>query len=264
MFIVFSGKDAPASKKFERASTKIWRDYNDDQHMWICGSLFEFSAGDGWDSLIGFDISPESAREMSTSDNPLDKLFKAGKNNNLYVVQARKAYQDESLNSDNLERSISSKMWMMPVVEPRDKSLITPRLVRCVDSTEGETKQTVMNALEQNIALLPNIYEALIKMDQFTFTFSMQAQLATDLITNPDFTGSEEQIIALKQGRREKVALFSLKCEHSYMCLTSEHCISIYLLRALFSFGDRAWSEKAIEGVLGANWTVYISDGCAR
>ena len=55
-------------------------------------------------------------------------------------------------------------------------------------------------AIERNIPNLPKIYEALIKMDTFSFTFSMQSQLATDLISDPDFTASEEQILALKQG----------------------------------------------------------------
>jgi SAM-dependent methyltransferase len=202
MFIVFSGKDAPLNSKFERASTKVWRDYNDDQHMWICGSLFEFSAGDGWEKLRGFDISPESAKAMSTSNNPLENMMDRGKANNLFVVQAVKGIPDDSLNADNLEKSITSKMWMMPVVEPRDKSLVIPRLVRCIEaSPSGPTKEKVMKAIEENVALLPKVYEALIKMDQFAFTFSMQAQLATDLITNPDFDANEDQLIALKQGK---------------------------------------------------------------
>lgn len=200
MFIVFSGKDAPYNSKFERASTKVWRDYNDDQHMWICGSIFEFSAGDGWETLRGFDISPESAKAMSTSNNPLEKVMNQGKANNVFVVQAIKGEQDESLDADDLEKSINSKMWMMPVVEPRDKNLVIPRLVRCIESTEGETKDKVLEAVNKNIPVLPKVYEALIKMDQFAFTFSMQAQLATDLITNPDFDANDEQLIALKQG----------------------------------------------------------------
>lgn len=200
MFIAFSGKDSSFTSEFERASTKVWRDYNDDQHMWICGSIFEFSAGDGWENLRGFDISPESAKEMSTTDNPLERLMKQGKANNVFVVQAVKGTQDDSLDVDDLEKSINSKMWMMPIVEPRDKSLVIPRLVRSIESTEGETKEHVMGAVENNIGILPKVYEALIKMDQFSFTFSMQAQLAADLITNPDFNANDEQLIALKQG----------------------------------------------------------------
>ncbi|CAB9511959.1 Methyltransferase domain [Seminavis robusta] len=202
MFIVFSGKDAPLNSKFERAATKVWRDYNDDQHMWICGSLFEFSAGDGWDSLRGFNISPESAKDMSTvGTNPLENMMNQGKPNNIFVVQAVKGAQDDSLNADNLEKSITSKMWMMPVVEPRDKNLVIPRLVRSIEmATEGEQKERVTNAIENNIATIPKVYEALVKMDQFAFTFSMQAQLATELIINPDFNANEDQLVALKQG----------------------------------------------------------------
>ena len=49
------------TEKFERAQTKMWRDFNDDQHMWIAGSFFQFSAGEGWEGLMAFDISPENA-----------------------------------------------------------------------------------------------------------------------------------------------------------------------------------------------------------
>ena len=37
-------------------------------------------------------------------------------------------------------------------------------------------------------------------MDTFSFTFSNQAQLATDLICDPSFTASDAQILELKQG----------------------------------------------------------------
>lgn len=211
MMVVFSGKDGPNTSKFQRAETKIWRDYNDDQHMWICGSFFEFSAGDGWDKLLGFDISPESAKETS-DDNPLDKLLNRGKSNNLYVVQAWKGIQDDSLDDENLEKSIGSKMWMMPVVEPRDKTLVIPRLVRAIETTEGNTREKVKQAVEQNVSLLSKVYEVLNKMDQFAFTFSMQAQLAADLITNPDFNGNEEQLIALKRGEKKLCAMISRWC----------------------------------------------------
>ena len=190
MFIVFSGSDGPTTQKFSRATTKGWRDYNDDQHMWVCGSLFEFSAGEGWEHLLGFDISPDSARDMSTGTGPLDKLMnQGGKNNNLFVVQARKGVQTEQLDENNLEKSINSKMWMIP------------RLIRCIETAEASTRSTVLAAVEKNVQYLPKIYEALIKMDQFAFTFSMQAQLAADLISNLEFEGKEEQIIALKQGK---------------------------------------------------------------
>jgi len=195
MMNAFSSKKAYADK-FERAQTRMWRDYNDDQHMWVAGSFYQFSAGDGWQSLMGFDISPSSAKDNFDEKGPLS-FFKQGKDNNVYVVQATKGYQDEIIDETNPSKSINSKMWMLPTMEDRDKKLVVPRLGRSYTLTKDPKRK---DAIKDHIALLPKIYEALIKMDQFAFTFEMQSQLAADLVLDPDFTGNEEQITALKEG----------------------------------------------------------------
>lgn len=194
MLVPFSGKEA-TKDKFTEAQTKMWRDYNDDQHLWITGSFFQFSASDGWENLLGFDISPESAKKADKKG--IEALFNQGKSNNIYVVQATRAYQDEGIDPDDVERSIGSLSWMLPVLEERDKTLLLPRLARAYETAENDKARL---AIERNIPNLPIVYEALVKMDAYAFTFSMQSQLATDLISDPDFTASEEQIIALKQG----------------------------------------------------------------
>jgi SAM-dependent methyltransferase len=194
LIVSFSGKEATKGQ-FTDAQTRIWRDYNDDQHLWISGSFFQFSAGDGWESLLGFDISPASAKKANT--NMIEGLLDRGKPNNLFVVQATKAFQDDRIDPENVERSISSLCWMLPVLEARDKALLLPRLAKAYEETDDGR---VQDAIERNIPALPTIYEALVKMDTFAFTFSMQAQLATDLICDPGFMASEEQILALKQG----------------------------------------------------------------
>ena len=194
MIVAFSNKEAYKGK-FDRAQTRMWRDFNDDQHMWVCGSFFQFSAGDGWENLKGFDISPPGAKDMSDT-GPLSFL-KGGKNNNMYVVQATKGFQDETIDDADPERYFKSKMWMLPVMEERDKLLVTPRLRRAYEyATTDEERE----AIEQNVQHLPSIYESLIKMDQFSFTFSMQAQLAVDLVADEDFNGNEDQLLALSQG----------------------------------------------------------------
>jgi hypothetical protein len=88
-------------------------------------------------------------------------------------------------------------MWMLPTMEERDKQLVVPRLGRAYSRTRNPLQKEL---IAEHIALLPTVYEALIKMDQFTFTFEMQSQLAADLVLNPDFNGNDEQMIALKQG----------------------------------------------------------------
>lgn len=194
MIVPFSNKDAYKSK-FERAQTKMWRDFNDDQHMWVCGSFFQFSAGDGWANLKGFDISPEGSKDI-TDTGPLS-FFKGGKNNNIYVVQATKGFEEEKVDDANPEKFFKSKMWMLPTLEERDKTLVTPRLRRAYEYAQSQEEKI---AIERNVQYLPSIYESLIKMDQFAFTFNMQAQLAVDLIVDEHFNGNEEQINALKQG----------------------------------------------------------------
>lgn len=162
--------------------------------MTLQGSFFQFSAGDGWESLRGFDISPESAKqETEGAMAVLDR----GKDNNLYVVQAVKGYQDETIDPNNAEGSIQSLCWMLPRLEQRDKNLVVPRLARVYETAEDDA---VRNAIERNVQKLPSIYEALVKMDQYEFTFAMQAQLATDLVCDPDFGGTEEELYALRQG----------------------------------------------------------------
>ena len=194
MIVSFCNKDAYTSK-FERAQTKMWRDFNDDQHMWVCGSFFEFSAGDGWENLKGFDISPEGAKD-NTDTGPFSFL-KGGKNNNIYVVQATKGVQEEVIDDENPEKYFKSKMWMLPTMEERDKSLVAPRLRRAYQYAQTEEEK---QAISQNVQALPSVYESLIKMDQFAFTFSMQAQLAVDLVADKNFNGNEDQLAALNQG----------------------------------------------------------------
>lgn len=191
--VPFTNKEAYTSK-FERAQTKMWSDMNDDQHMWICGSFFQFSASDGWENLKGFDISPEGAKK----EEGIMGVLSGKKGMNMYVVQASKATQDDAINPEDPEKSFRSKMWLLPTLEERDKQLLSPRLARSfkILNTEAETV-----ALARNVEQLPKIYESLVKMDQFAFTFGMQAQLATDIVSDPGFNGNDDQIKALKMGK---------------------------------------------------------------
>jgi hypothetical protein len=195
MVVSFSNKDAYTSK-FGTAQTKMWTDFNDDQHMWVCGSFFQFSAGEGWTNLRGFDISPEGAKK-NDDDGPLSFLQNQGENTNLYVVQADKSVQEDGIDPADPEKSFKSKMWMLPTMEDRDKILVAPRLRRAFELTPNA------DFLSKQVDYLPAIYESLIKMDQFAFTFNMQASLAVDLAADPEFCANEEQLGALKQGKQE-------------------------------------------------------------
>lgn len=223
--------------KFERAQVKAWREFNDDQHMWITGSFFQFSAGEGWEQLLGFDISPESAKDNLENPGPFSML-QSGKNNNMYIVQAAKAAAADDIDEEDPEKSISSKMWMLPTMEDRDKKLVAPRLARGFKKATSAEKKSV---IASNLALLPRVYEALVKMDQFSFNFQAQSQLAADLILDPDFTANDEQIKALKQGALINLQLFFIVFRFKFKILND-------------IFSCRSWIAEARQGILGASW----------
>lgn len=203
----FSSKKA-YEEKFGRAQTRMWVDYTDDQHMWVAGSFYQFSAGDGWQNVNGFDLSPESAKDNFDNEGPL-KFLEQGKDNNIYAVQATKGYQDEIVDEADPEKSINSRMWMLPTMEERDKRLVVPRLGRSYSLLKSSERKEAIN---DNIQYLPKIYEALIKMDTFAFTFEMQSALAADLVLDPGFNANDEQIKALKEG----TSTLSLDIQNSY------------------------------------------------
>jgi len=195
MIVPFTNREAYTSQ-FGRAQTKMWKDMNDDQHMWICGSFFQFSASEGWTGLKGFDISPEGAQK----EEGIMGTLKNNKKMNMFVVQASKQAVDDEVDPEDPEKSFKSKMWLLPTLEERDKQLLGPRLARVYTTqSSGENVETA-EAVVKNIDALPKIYESLIKMDQFAFTFGMQAQLAADLIADKDFNANDDQVDALKMG----------------------------------------------------------------
>jgi len=199
MIVPFLAKDAYADK-FDEAFTKQWRDMSDDQHMWVCGSFFQFSAGEGWEGLKGFDISPDGARKDGDG-NVLSKLQQGDESDkpcSAFVVQAKKKTMAEGVEDANsLDEFIKSRLWMMPALEDRDKKLVAPRLARAYEALHAqEDKDRMM----QHFDSLPKIYASLIKMDQFAFTFSMQAQLAADLMGDPGFEGNDLQVNNMKMG----------------------------------------------------------------
>lgn len=196
MIVPFLSKDA-YTDKFDEAFTKQWRDMTDDQHMWVCGSFFQFSAGDGWEGLQGFDISPEDAKKED--EGMLAKLQQKDANAPCaaFVVQAKKKAMAEEVDESDVEGFINSRLWMLPTLEDRDKKLISPRLARAYDALDSqEGKDRMLTHFDS----LPKIYASLIKMDQFAFTFNMQAQLAADLVGDPDFDGNDLQINNMKMG----------------------------------------------------------------
>lgn len=196
VLVAFLDREA-LKDSFGEAQTKMWRNYNDDQHMWMMGSFFQFSVGNGWAGLKGFDISPESAKK---DENAVTSLLNQGqkKPNKIFMVQATKEAVAEVIDDADPEKSFESRLWMTPVLEDRDKMLFTPRIAKVYEHFKDQTEK--QKKLEEKLEFLPQIYDNLIRMDQFAFPFDLQARLAADLVTDPDFVANDEQMNALKMG----------------------------------------------------------------
>jgi hypothetical protein len=197
MIVPFMNKDAYVNK-FEKAQTRMWRDFNDDQHMWVCGSFFQFSAAEGWDGLKGFDLSSESDTKPEKSNIPIiGDLLNPNKSGKPYVVQARKSVAPQSIDEADPTTSFRSLMWVLPTMEDRDKALVALRLGRAYTLSKSEDTK---RCITKNVPLLPKLYQSLIRMDQFQFPFSLQSQLAANIVADPDFVANEQQLEALKMG----------------------------------------------------------------
>jgi hypothetical protein len=191
MICPFVNKDAYVDK-FEQAQTRMWRQFNDDQHIYVCGSFFQFSAAQGWEGLTGFDITPAEAKD----DGPLGFL-NPNKPMKAFVAQARKNALPEEIDESNPEESFEALMCLTPVMESRDKMLLAPRLARMFESSKSTEQK---RHIQDNIETLPRLYENLVKMDQFQFTFSLQSQLAAEVVSDPSFVANDEQLDALRMG----------------------------------------------------------------
>ena len=169
----------------------------------------------------------------------------------MYVVQATKGLPDETIDPENPAKSINSKMWMMPTLEERDKQLVIPRLARSYQLASNDAKK---RAVEDHIALLPKIYESLVKMDQFAFTFSMQSQLAADLVMDPDFDGNDAQINALKQGTPRSSGDRFIVCCKSDCSFVSNHSFSFAFIIQVLVFERRRLNSGNRWGRLLGTW----------
>jgi hypothetical protein len=107
----------------------MWRDFNYDQHMWVCGSFFHFSAAERWEGLKGFDLSFPADKKQN--ELPIiGGLLNQDKSGNACVVRARKAVRSDSINESDPQQSFCSLMWVLPTMEDRDKTLVALRLGR--------------------------------------------------------------------------------------------------------------------------------------
>lgn len=80
-FVTFLNKLSPAE---EMKPLKMWTTMNEEQKIWIVGSYFHYSAGEGWTGIEGYDL-------FSASSQALIFEKKEESSSAAYIVQASKS-----------------------------------------------------------------------------------------------------------------------------------------------------------------------------
>ncbi|KAJ8600003.1 hypothetical protein CTAYLR_001841 [Chrysophaeum taylorii] len=202
---------ARCSTPFHAAqTTKMWRDYNDAQRLYIVGSFFHFSAGapaavaaaggeireevwgSGWRGLRGYDYLGTAEQQQKG----LLGSFETSSDVPVFVVQADKARP--AVPGDGAIAVMDTKLWATPNLEEDDKRLCATRILSLL-SELGVADPAEKERLAADAAsVIPVLYEVLAPMATVIAT-PLLAQLAANLalVWNAD---SPSQINALREG----------------------------------------------------------------
>jgi len=212
-------------------ASKMWKDYDDAQRIWVVGSFFHFSAGApaaivqddgllktevwgaGWRNLKGYDyfdsaekkskklsfqnlIAGNTDGDAATTNDADDQKKKAP----LYVVQAQKP--DRYAPGAGPTAALDAELWAAEAMDEDDKRLSATRILAALKK-EADDFEAVDSSVEETLALssamaLRKIYEIVKPMSRVIAT-PLLAQLAANLAPRWNLT-SKDQPAALRQG----------------------------------------------------------------
>jgi len=171
---------------------RMWTTMTDEQKIWIVGSYFHYSAGEGWMNIEGYDLY-----DLKQADS--EKIIfeeKKSEDQTAYVVQASKSSsltQGESAVAP--EKYIESLLLGARYMESDDKEFVSLRMT--TEYNRANTPQE-KEAVFENVQRLPSIYKILRNVKEIVIPTPVKAMLATFLVSSWDNT--PEQCSALQQG----------------------------------------------------------------
>jgi hypothetical protein len=139
------------SDALKRGQIKVWKDMNSEQHLWIVGSYFQFSAGSGWSDLKGYDLSDTiEIGKSQKKKQPLGDLFGAKnvpKGTPVYLTTAQKRTREGI--SDPAEHILST-LWAASEMDEPEKQLVALRLTADYKrASSDEKKQVALQVIVQ-------------------------------------------------------------------------------------------------------------------
>lgn len=171
---------------------KMWTTMNEEQKIWIVGSYFQFSAGEGFNSIEGFDLLSSDGKEL---------VFEKKSDNNPYLVQAFKSFPTDLVIDS--EKFIADLMHGSANMDTEDKKLMALRLnaewkrVENTFSPEVTSKEKEI-ILENWVTKLSSIFEILSQIKEVVMPKPIKVMLGAMLLNQ--WTGSAVQKLALRRG----------------------------------------------------------------
>ncbi|CAM9376909.1 unnamed protein product [Chrysoparadoxa australica] len=163
----------------------MWKTMNDAQHMWIIGSFYRFSCGDGWLDLKGYDLTPPFTKNALGMANQPDQIA--------YVVQATKAPPPDD---SDVEGQMKLFLRGFSSLDTSDTDLVALRLSSEYAEAKDEAGKAAVQAA---LRVIPGIYNILAEIDSAVLFPPLKALLATRLVMN-GYNGNDLHVKTLKQG----------------------------------------------------------------
>ena len=185
----FSGKTYTPVEK----TKKMWTTMNDEQKIWIAGSYYHYSAGEGWEDIEGYDLLNSTGGSAMVFDGDKKKNVEGA----AYAVTARKLAVSPPGSPDFAAYNYSkgTLAGLSADMDVDDRDFCSLRIATEYDrkGTDAERQD-----LLRSVNKLPTIYEILKEVKAIVVPPAVKAMLAVFVLES--WQNTVEQREALKMG----------------------------------------------------------------
>lgn len=185
----FSGKSYSPVEQ----TMKMWTTMNDEQKIWIAGSYFQYSAGDGWDNVEGYDLLGSTGSGSMVFDGDKMKNVEGA----AYTVMANKIkispFGSHDFSAYNFSRGTLA--GLSADIEEEDREFCSLRIATEYERKDSEAER--MHLLS-SIGKLASIYDILKEVKNLVIPNAVKAMLAVFVMEQ--WNNTEEQREAMKKG----------------------------------------------------------------
>lgn len=185
----FSGKTYTPVEK----TKKMWTTMNDEQKIWIAGSYYHYSAGEGWEGIEGYDLLGSTGGSAMVFDGDKKKNVEGA----AYAVTARKLAVSPPGSPDFAAYNYSkgTLAGLSADMDVDDRDYCSLRIATEYDRKETDAER---QHLLTSINKLPSIYEILKEVKAIVVPAAVKAMLSTFVLES--WQNTDEQREAMKMG----------------------------------------------------------------